>query len=51
MGRLQDLGADLTIKNKEGMTAVDIAPNSVLHVFKNYVAKGPPLEEQQGGHH
>ena len=43
----QDVGADSTIENKEGMTAVDVAPISVLHVFKKDVAKVPPLEEQQ----
>ena len=43
----QDVGADSTIQNKEGMTAVDVAPISVLHVFKEDVAKVPPLEEQQ----
>ena len=43
----QDVGADSTIQNKEGMTAVDVAPISVLHVFKKDVAKVPPLEEQQ----
>ena len=46
----QDLGADSTIENKEGMTAVDVAPITVLHVFKKDVAKVPPLEEQQVGH-
>ena len=45
--RPQDIGADSTIQNKEGMTAVDVAPISVLHVFKKDVAKVPPLEEQQ----
>ena len=43
----QDVGADSTIQNKEGMTAVDVAPIAVLHVFKKDVAKVPPLEEQQ----
>ena len=46
----QDVGADSTIQNKEGMTAVDVAPISVLHVFKKdvaFMAKVPPLEEQQ----
>ena len=32
------------------MTAVDVAPITVLHVFKKDVAKVPPLEEQQVGH-